>query len=197
VIGIVLLTVLPFAGAVSETARDTPVWVIVIVCPSTAKVAPREFVDVLAATEKITVPFPEPLLPEVTLIHVATLVAVQAHPLAAVTLTLPTPPAFEKFMLSGDAVTLQAIPACATVNVWPSIPNVPVRESEDEFADTEYVTVPLPAPLVALVIVIQLALLATAHLQPFAELTVTLPAPPLLATLALVGETVTVQDFPP
>ncbi len=43
-------------------------------------------------TEKLTVPFPEPLAPAVMVIQVALLVPVQLHPVVAVTLTLPVPP---------------------------------------------------------------------------------------------------------
>jgi hypothetical protein len=40
----------------------------------------------------LTVPLPDPLDPEVTVIHAALLEAVQLHPLVVVTLTLPVPP---------------------------------------------------------------------------------------------------------
>ena len=56
---------------------------------------------VLAATVYWTVPFPDPLLPEVTVIQVMLLVAVQAHPEGAVTLTLPVPPEAAKGALVG------------------------------------------------------------------------------------------------
>ena len=43
-------------------------------------------------TEKLTVPLPEPLAPDVMVIQVALLTAVQLHPVVAVTLTVPVPP---------------------------------------------------------------------------------------------------------
>jgi hypothetical protein len=46
-------------------------------------------VPVFAATEYATVPDPEPLPPDVMVIHEAELDAVHAHPLVVVTLTVP------------------------------------------------------------------------------------------------------------
>jgi hypothetical protein len=51
----------------------------------------RDVVAVRLGMLKVTVPLPVPL-PPVTLIQPALLVAVQAHPLPAVTATLPVPP---------------------------------------------------------------------------------------------------------
>jgi hypothetical protein len=67
--------------------------VIVKVCPAAVIVPVREAVVVFAATVKPAVPFPEPLAPELIVIQLAPLVAVQAHPVPAVTLRLPGPPA--------------------------------------------------------------------------------------------------------
>jgi hypothetical protein len=55
----------------------------------------------LAATEKFTAPPPEPLAPELIVIHAALLVAVHAHPVVVVTLTLPAPPEAAKLWLVG------------------------------------------------------------------------------------------------
>jgi hypothetical protein len=52
-------------------------------------VAVLKAVLVLAATEYRTVPLPEPVLPEVIVNHAAPLVAVQEHPVGAVTVTEP------------------------------------------------------------------------------------------------------------
>ena len=46
----------------------------------------------LAETAKLTTPFPEPLFPEVIVIQLALLMAVQSHPPAVDTPTLPAPP---------------------------------------------------------------------------------------------------------
>jgi hypothetical protein len=69
-------------------------------------------VPVFAATEYATVPDPEPLPPDVMVIHEAELDAVHAHPLVVVTLTVP-------------------------VNVCPAIVSDPVRWVDVEFAATE------------------------------------------------------------
>jgi hypothetical protein len=57
---------------------------------------------VLAATEYWTVPFPDPLAPDVIVIQLALLAAVHAHPALVVTRTLPAPPPEPKFALLGE-----------------------------------------------------------------------------------------------
>ena len=47
-------------------------------------------------TEKTTIPSPAPLLPELIVIQLLLLSAVQLHPLGTLTLTLPVPPALVK-----------------------------------------------------------------------------------------------------
>ena len=71
--------------------------VTVKVIPATLSVPVRADVAVFAAAEKLTVPFPLPDVPAVTVSHDAPLVAVQAQPVAALTLTDPV-----------DAVALSA-----------------------------------------------------------------------------------------
>ena len=72
-------------------------------------------------------PLPVPLPPDVTVSHVALLVAVQLHVDPAVTATLAAPPADVAFGLVGDTLKVQGAPACVTVTVWPATVNVPVR----------------------------------------------------------------------
>jgi len=56
----------------------------------------------LGATVYVTIPFPVPLAPEVTVIHELLLVAVHAHPVPQVTLTMrPVPPAAASAFSSG------------------------------------------------------------------------------------------------
>jgi hypothetical protein len=62
------------------------------VWPPIVTVADRWLVAVLAAALKATVPAPLPLAPDVTVSHAALLLAVQAQPLGAVTVTVPLPP---------------------------------------------------------------------------------------------------------
>ena len=68
----------------------TPAWVIVNVCPAIVSVAVRALALVLAAALNVTVPVP--LAPAVTVAHAASLLAVHAQPLGAVTVTDPVPP---------------------------------------------------------------------------------------------------------
>ena len=60
------------------------------VCPPTLKLPVRE-APLLALTEKITVPLPVPLAPEVIPIQVSLLLAVQEQLLAVVIVTDPLP----------------------------------------------------------------------------------------------------------
>jgi hypothetical protein len=55
----------------------------------------------------LTVPLPVPLAPDVIVIQPALLVAVQAHPLAAVTLTEPLPPLAGIAAVAGNMLKLQ------------------------------------------------------------------------------------------
>ena len=67
----------------------------------------------------MTVPFPVPLAPDVTVIHDTLLTAVHAQPLPAVTVTLADPPLDPTFCDVGEALTLHT-PASVTVIVCPA-----------------------------------------------------------------------------
>jgi hypothetical protein len=88
---------------------------------------PRVGASVYGATEYVTVPLPLPLAPEVIVIQLALLAAVQVQPVGAVTFTLPNPPMARKDCLAGTITYVQGAPACVTVNVCPPIVTVPVR----------------------------------------------------------------------
>jgi hypothetical protein len=97
----------------------------------------REAVDVFAETEYRTEPAPVPLAPEVTVIQLVLLAALQAHdpPVLTVTLLLveadaPTDP------LVGVSEYEQA-PACVTLTVCPATVRLPDRWLVDVFAATE------------------------------------------------------------
>jgi hypothetical protein len=60
---------------------------------------------------------PLPLLPEVMLIQVALLVAVQLQPVGVVTFTLPLPPSDVNDWLVGEIVKVQGMPPWFTVKV--------------------------------------------------------------------------------
>jgi hypothetical protein len=64
-------------------------------------VALRGVVAVFTATEKLTVPFPVPLAPEVTVTNAALLTAVQGHVEVVVTAMLPVPPVSVNDWLGG------------------------------------------------------------------------------------------------
>ena len=72
--------------------HDTPAWVTVTVWPATVNVALRDEAAAFAVAVTLTLPSPDPLAPLVTVNHAALLVAVQVHPVGAVTFTEPLPP---------------------------------------------------------------------------------------------------------
>jgi hypothetical protein len=95
-------------------------------------------------------------------------------------------------LLVGEIEYVQPPPACwVSVNVWPAIANVPVRWLPVLFANTLYVTVPLPLPLDPELIPIQSQLPAfveAVHAHPAPAVTATLPVPPPAPIVLLVGE---------
>ena len=107
---------------------------------------------------------------------VALLTAVQLQPVPAVTVTVPVVAADDVRLDDvGEIVNVQGTPACVTVNVWPAMVSVPVRDVVPELAATLYATVPFAVPLAPDVIVIQLALLVAVHVQPVPAVTPTEP----------------------
>jgi len=74
------------------------------------RVPVREVVLLLAVTEYPTLPLPDPLPPELTVIQPALLVAVQVQPEGALTLTEPEPAAAPKELLVGE---IEYVQACA------------------------------------------------------------------------------------
>jgi hypothetical protein len=73
---------------------------------------------------------------------------------------------------------LQDAAACVTVKVCPAMVNVPMRWAVVLFAETEYLTVPLPAPFAPDTILIQLTLLTAGQEHPDCEVTPTEAFPP-------------------
>jgi hypothetical protein len=107
---------------------DAPACVTVNVRPPIMSVLMRDDVLVLAPTVKATVPLPVPVAPAVIVIQPALLVAVHAHPVPAVILTLPVPPAADTDRLAGVIAYVQPAPPCVRVNVRPPAVTVPVRD---------------------------------------------------------------------
>jgi hypothetical protein len=118
-------------------------------------------------------------------IHESLLAAVQAHPVAVVTLTEPDPPLAGALCEVGLMVNEQPL-VCVTVKVCPATVIVPVRDAL-WLALTVNCTVPLPLPLAPPVIVIQATLLVAAQSQPVTVVTLTEPDPPLAVKNWLVG----------
>jgi hypothetical protein len=81
----------------------------------------------------LTVPFPVPLVPDVTVIHETLLTAVHPQPLPPVTVTLPDPPFDPTLCDVGDTLKLHT-PASVTVIVCPATVNVPLRAVADVLA---------------------------------------------------------------
>jgi hypothetical protein len=83
------------------------------------------------------VPLPLPLAPPLTVIHAALLVAVQAHPEPAMTLTVPVVAIDDvRFDDAGEIEIVHGAPGWVMVNVWPLIVTVPVRGAVEVFAAT-------------------------------------------------------------
>lgn len=82
-------------------------------------------------------PLPLPGDPLVMVIHGAAVVAVQLHPLDAVTFTVPLPAVDVRLADAGETVGEQEPPDWFTVNVTPPTDTVPVRGEIDVFAATE------------------------------------------------------------
>jgi hypothetical protein len=121
----------------------------------------RGVVLVFAATLNEIVPLPDPLAVPVTLIQAALLVALQAHPAAAVIDSEPLPPEAGMVCDVGERTYEHDVvaAACVTETVWPAIMIVPVRCVVAVLGATLNVTLPFPLPPVVPVSVIQLALL--------------------------------------
>lgn len=69
-------------------------------------------------------------------IHVALLVAVQLHPVAALTVMVPVPAVDGGLADDGETVGEQVVPDWFTVRVMPPTDTVPVRDVVDVFAAT-------------------------------------------------------------
>jgi hypothetical protein len=84
----------------------------------------------------VTEPLPVPVAPALIVIHATLLVALHAQPVAAVTVTVPLPPADVGLADVGEIVGAHDEPACVTVKVLPPIVSVPVRAVVVVFAVT-------------------------------------------------------------
>ena len=135
----------------------------------------------------VTVPFPLPVPPAVTLIHGTPLTALQLHPPAACTANVVDPPAAGRAARSGKSVAAQPSSPCVTVNVSPAIASVPVRAAPLDAATTVKRTIPLPVPLAPCVMDIHVAELAAVQGHSGGAVTATSPLPPEAPTARLLG----------
>ena len=92
-----------------------PFCVTVMVCPATLSVPVRGDVEVFGSIETVTVPFPVPPAPPVTLIQVTLLVAVQAQVPVVVTVALAVPPLNTIVCDVGDTTKLHGAGALGSV----------------------------------------------------------------------------------
>jgi hypothetical protein len=129
----------------------------------------------LGCAKNVKLPFPVPVPGGVTVsMDVALLVAAQAHPAPAVTLTGPElPPVTTNDRVGG----LSAYPHCVTVKITPAIVSEPAR-SGPEFDNTMNVTPWEPVWLEGDTFWIQLTLLPAFHAHPLVVITEVDPGPP-------------------
>ena len=97
---------------------------------------PARVAPLLAATAKVTLPLPEPLLPAVTVIQASVLTAVQAHPGAAATAKVPVAAFAAAAWLLGVRVIVQLAPSWLTRAVTPFSVMSPCREEAVGFGAT-------------------------------------------------------------
>ena len=86
------------------------------------------------------------------------------------------------------------VPACVTVNGWPPIVRLAVREVVLVFTAALKATAPSPDPVADVVRVIHGAPLNAVHAHPVDERTAMVPVPPALGTAWLAGDTAYVHD---
>ena len=131
---------------------------------------------------------PVPVAPALIVIQDALLVAVHAHPAAAVTETVVLPTPAPTLAVVGEIVGAHGVPAWVTVKVVPAIVSVPLRLVVPPLGAAVNVTVPEPVPDAPVLIVIHAALLTAVQTQPVPTVTVLLPVPPPAAIDCDVGE---------
>lgn len=128
------------------------------------------------------------------MIHVTLDLAVQAHPLALVTVNVPVEALADGDTVVGETANEHVAPASVTVTDLPATVMLAVRAAVLEFAETLYRTVPLPVPVAPLEIESQLELSLAVHAHPDVVVTVTvLPVAPAAGGEAVVGDTVNEQ----
>ena len=123
-------------SGVTENVHDALGSVMTKLFPPIDRMAVLESVVVLGAAVNAKLPEPVPLVAPEIVTHDAPPVAVQLHPGAVVTVTVPLPPAADSAWPVGERVYEQGAPAWLTVNVAPPTVTVPVRAAVPVFAAT-------------------------------------------------------------
>jgi hypothetical protein len=132
-----------------------------------------ELIPVLGAAVIVTVPFPVPLEPAVTVSQpVLLLTAVQPQPPGAVTVTFVLSPPIANAFEVDEIVSLQVMPAWVALKFVPAIVRVPERPAVLVLAAAASVTLPLPEPDPP-VTVIHERLFVVDHVHPVGAVTVT------------------------
>jgi len=129
-------------------------------------------------------------------IQVAVVVAVQLHPVAALTVKLPVPALDVGLADVGETVGEQVAPDWLTVNVCPPTDTVPTRDVVAVFAATVYENVPLPVPVAPAVTVIQASLAVAAQPHPVDALMVTMLEPPEAGAVVDDGDSAETHETP-
>jgi hypothetical protein len=113
-------------------AHGVPACVTVKVAPAIVNVPVRLVVAVLALAVNDTAPDPVPAAPELIVIHGALLTALQTHPVPAVTVLLPVPPAAAIACDVGEIVGAQgALNANAFERALGALPPGPTADTTD------------------------------------------------------------------
>jgi hypothetical protein len=188
--------VIVWASGDTPNVHAAPVCVTVTAWPATVSVPTRWDVEVFAVALKVTVPLPFPLAPPLMVSQAALLVAVQVHPVAAVTAVVADAAAEVSVADVGETPKVHAAPVWVTVTGWPATVSVPTRWAVEVLAVALKVTVPLPFPLAPPLMVSQAALLVAVQAQPLAAVTAVVADPPVEVSVAEVGETPNEQVMP-
>jgi hypothetical protein len=151
-----------------------------------AVTAPLLAGPLFAATLNATVPGPEALVGDVTVIHGTVDAADHAHPADVFTSNEPCPPSSSTFVEVEDSANVQPCP-WVSVNVCPATVSVALRAGP-VVAAAAYWTCPFPLPVEPAAIDSHVALLDAAHVQPLPAVTLIVPVPPDDGTDALEGE---------
>jgi hypothetical protein len=146
------------------------------------------------ATASLTVPSPDPLAPDATVIQLAPLTAVQAHPGPAVTPTETSPPAASTCWDCGEMLSMQ--PAdCVTV-IWVPATVIDPERAGPVTGATVKLMPPPPLPDVGPVSAIHGDSLAAVHAHPAADSIVAEPVPPCAPNACASGSTAKLQPAP-